>query len=389
LNWIISELFFPDQVSTAKILTEIALKKVEYGELSVICGPIGYEESYQIQEKKIDDRIKLHRIGLPNLNKNRIAQRVLKLVLLTIKISWTILVRVKKDDNVLITTNPTFLIITAAILKKIKRFNLEILVHDVFPENIVAVGIFNANSFNYKFLSTLFNWSYKSADRIIVLGEDMRSLLKRKTIHKNIKIDVIPNWADSEIYPIHDFNISEYLGIDVRGKIVLGFAGNLGRVQGLLEFIDLYISSENLNIIMIIIGDGALKLAVEDKIRNLPNVYYLGPKGRNEQNYFLNACHIGLVTLIGGMRGLGVPSKTYNLMAAGKPLLYIGDKDSEIDNYVKIFECGWSFSWENQIEIISFLESLSLEVLPYIHEKGLKSELASVNFKKSNLINLF
>jgi glycosyltransferase involved in cell wall biosynthesis len=389
LNWIISELFFPDQVSTAKILTDIALKKIQCDQLSVICGPIGYEESYQIQEKKLNQRIKVHRIGLPNLNKNRISQRVLKLVLLTTKISWSILVRVKKDDNVLITTNPTFLLITAAVLKKIKRFNLEILVHDVFPENTVAVGLFTANSFRYKFLNTLFNWSYKRADRIIVLGEDMREVLIRKTNQKNIKIDVIPNWSDEEIYPICDFNISEFLGVDVRGKIVLGFAGNLGRVQGLLEFIDLYISSDNPNIIIIIIGDGALKLAVEDKIGDLPNVYYLGPKGRNEQNYFLNACHIGLVTLIGGMRGLGVPSKTYNLMAAGKPILYIGDKDSEIDNYVRTFECGWSYSWENQTEIISFLKSLSSEKLSTIHEKGLKSHAASVNFNKKNLIDLF
>lgn len=389
MNWIISELFFPDEVSTAKILTDIALKKIECGQLSVICGPIGYEKSYQIQDKKLDKRIKLYRIGLPTLNKNKIAQRVFKLVLLTIKMSWSILVRVKKDDNVLITTNPSFLIITIALLKKFKRFNLEILVHDVFPENIVAVGLFNEDSLKYKFLNNLFQWSYKRADRIIVLGEDMKKLLKRKTSQKDIRIDIIPNWSDSEIYPIHDFNISEYLGIDVTGKIVLGFAGNLGRVQGLLEFIDLFISSENPNIVMIIIGDGALKLAIEDKVKNLSNVYYLGPKGRNEQNYFLNACHIGLVTLIGGMKGLGIPSKTYNLMAAAKPLLYIGDKYSEIDNYVRIFECGWSYSWENHAEIKSFLKSLSLAVLPHILEKGLKSEMASVNFKKNNLLNLF
>jgi glycosyltransferase involved in cell wall biosynthesis len=389
LNWIISELFFPDEVSTAKILTEIALKKIESGQLNVICGPIGYEESYQIQDKILDKRIKLYRISLPTLNKNKIFQRILKLALLTIKMSWSILVRVKKDDNVLISTNPTFLIFTTAVIKKIRRFNLEILVHDVFPENIVAVGIFNKNSLKYKFINKLFNWSYKSADRIIVLGEDMKALLSKKTSPKAIRIDVIPNWSDSEIYPINDFNMSEYLGIDVGGKIVLGFAGNLGRVQGLLEFIDLYISSENPNVVMIIIGDGALKLAIEDKIKNLSNVFYLGPKGRHEQNCFLNACHIGLVTLNGGMKGLGVPSKTYNLMAAARPLLYIGDKNSEIDNYVRIFECGWSYSWENQNEIISFLKSLSLEVLPQILEKGSKSEMASVNFQKSNLINLF
>ena len=138
-----------------------------------------------------------------------------------------------------------------------------------------------------------------------------------------------------------------------------------------------------------IIGDGALKSKIKDKIKNISNVYYLGPKGRDEQNSFLNACHIGLVTLINGMKGLGVPSKTYNLIAAEKPLLYIGDQFSEIDNYVRYFDCGWSFSWESQAEICSFLKNLSLEALPDILEKGAKSRIASKNFKKDNLLNLF
>jgi glycosyltransferase involved in cell wall biosynthesis len=390
MNWIVSELFFPDEVSTAKIFTDIAIKKADGGQVSVICGPIGYEKSYQIQDNNnLDKRIKVYRISLPSLNKNKIVQRIIKLVSLTFKMSWSILVEVKKDDNVLITTNPSFLIIAIAALKKLKSFNLEILVHDVFPENLVAAGLVKKDSLKYKFLNKVFNWSYKKSDRIIALGEDMKTLLKEKTWPKCMRIDVIPNWSDSEIHPIQDFNISEYLGIDVSGKIVLGFAGNLGRVQGILEFIDLFTRSENPKIIIIIIGDGALASLIKDKIKNLPNVYYLGPKGRNDQNYFLNACHIGLVTLIGGMKGLGVPSKTYNLMAAAKPLLYVGDKNSEIDNYVRIFECGWSVSWENEAEIILLLKSFSPDVLPDIHEKGLKSRIASGYFNKSNLLNLF
>jgi hypothetical protein len=89
------------------------------------------------------------------------------------------------------------------------------------------------------------------------------------------------------------------------------------------------------------------------------------------------------------MKGLGIPSKTYNLMAAAKPLLYVGDKNSEIDNYVRRFECGWSFSWENEAEIIFLLKNLSLDLLPDIFEMGLKSKRASVNFNKSDLLNLF
>jgi glycosyltransferase involved in cell wall biosynthesis len=392
VNWIISELFYPDEVSTAQILTDIALKKVENNEVSVICGPSGYEKSYTAQKKEIDSRVKIYRIGLPGLNKNKLFQRILRLLLLTLKMSWAILVRVKKNDNVFLTTNPTFLILTIVLLKKIKGFHLEILVHDVFPENLVPAGLIKKDSFKYRLLSKIYNSSYQNADRIIVLGEDMKELMLEKIAPKKNKIDIIPNWSDNDIHPVADFNMSEYLGVDLKDKVVLGFAGNLGRVQGVLEFIDLFIASGNADIALVIIGDGALRLAIQEKIKNenLPNVYYLGSRPRSEQNLFLNACHIGVITLVNGMKGLGVPSKTYNLMAAGKPLFYIGDHNSEIDNYVKNYDCGWSFTWEDKSQIIYFLKNLSLQELDNMSAKGIKSKMAAEsNYQKETVLNLF
>jgi hypothetical protein len=392
LNWIISELFYPDEVSTAQIITDIALKKVEEMPVNVICGPSGYEKLYKTKANDLDLRIKIFRINLPELDKNKLIQRVFRLLLLTFKMSLVILIKVKKNDHVFVTTNPTFLILTVAILKRLKGFYLEILVHDVFPENLVPAGLIKSESLRYKFFNKIFNNSYKKADRIIVLGKDMKTLLMEKiSLKKNIKIDIIQNWHDNDIYPIQDFNISEYLNIEVSNKIVLGFAGNLGRVQGILQFIDLVKKSENPNIVLVIFGEGALKSVLKEKINNenLANIFYLGAKGRSEQNLFLNACHIGLVTLICGMKGLGVPSKTYNLMAAEKPILFIGDQDSEIDNYIREFDCGWSFSWDNESEILDFLKNLSSESSSDILVKGSKSRMASKNFKKDDLLNLF
>ena len=117
MNWIISELFFPDEVSTAHILTDIALMKVQRNNVNVICGPIGYEKLYNTQKIDLDSRIKLFRLSLPDFDKNKLFQRVLRIILLTFKMSWAILIKVKRNDSVLITTNPSFLIITIALLK--------------------------------------------------------------------------------------------------------------------------------------------------------------------------------------------------------------------------------------------------------------------------------
>lgn len=392
MNWIVSELFYPDEVSTAQILTDIALKKAEVGNVSVVCGPSGYEKSYTIQQKKLDERIKIYRIGLPNLNKNKIFERILRLLLLTIRMSWIILTKVKKNDKVLLTTNPTFLIIAVSLIKKIKKFKLEILVHDVFPENLVPAGLIEKNSLKFRVLSKIYNYSFSNADRLIVLGEDMKKLMVKKVSPKSIKIDIIPNWADEGIEPLENFNVSSYLSIELKNKIVFGFAGNVGRVQGIMEFVDFFKNIINQDIVLIIVGDGALRTTIEARIKdeNLKNIYYIGSKPRSEQNLFLNACNIGLITLKEGMSGLGVPSKTYNLMAAGRPLFYIGDGDSEIDNYIKEYNCGWSFTWDQKEEIQSFLNKISYDNLDLLVEKGINSKNAvESHYKKEAILNLF
>jgi glycosyltransferase involved in cell wall biosynthesis len=391
MDWIISEVFYPDEISTAKILTDIAVKKSQRNRVRVICGPSGYEKSYINRNKKFNSEIEILRISLPQLNKNKIYQRILRLLILTLKMTWTVLLKVKKGDNIFLTTNPAFLVIPIAILKKIKGYSFEILVHDIFPDNLVPAGLIRENGLKYMLLSGVYNSSYRNADRVIVLGEDMREVMSNKLKSKINKIDIIPNWSDDDIQPINNFDVSGYLGIDVKGKIVFGFAGNLGRLQGILELINLFIAAKNNDIVLVIIGDGALRSVIQEKIETekLHNIYYLGPKPRNEQNLFLNACHIGVVTLISGMKGLGVPSKTYNLMAAGKPIFYIGDDNSEIDYYVTNYECGWSFSWEESEMIVFALSNMTLKDISDILLKGEKSTIASANYIKEKVLNLF
>ena len=86
----------------------------------------------------------------------------------------------------------------------------------------------------------------------------------------------------------------------------------------------------------------------------------MGFQERSMQKDFLNACDVAIVTLSDGMYGLGVPSKSYNIMAAGKPILYIGDEKSEIALCIKEYNIGWlvkpndPYSLKNAIENIYY-----------------------------------
>ena len=213
------------------------------------------------------------------------------------------------------------------------------------------------------------NRGYSYADKLIACGSDMAQHFINKGLDPG-KIFVIPNWIDQELLDVKvatDRNV--YFNIDLNDKVVLEFAGNVGRVQGLERFLELFYMAMNPNLILLIIGDGANKNELEKYVseNNISNVYFIKSKPRSEQAKFLGSCDVGLITLCEGMYGLGVPSKVYNMMSSGKPIFYIGDENSEIDNYIKNNNIGWSFNWQQEVEIISFLgkidSSLDFETL--------------------------
>ena len=380
--WIVTELFYPDEVSTALIMTEIAEELAKSSDVSVICGPKGYEKTYKPQESSFNDKIVIKRVNIVPLNKNNLLARVLRLLLLSFKMTYKVIRLVQKNDHVILVTNPAFLLLALGIIKPFKKFKLSILIHDVFPENLVPGNILKSASWKYKLLKSVYDTAYRKADKLIVLGKDMKQLMSNKLRHHIPPVEVITNWADEGVFPLAGFNKSEYLGFDVTGKVVLGFAGNLGRLQGLPEFLGAFKAASNKDVVLVLIGDGALKKEIKSIIENekVENVVLLGAKPRHEQNLFLNACDIGLVTLKAGMCGLGVPSKTYNIMAAGKALLYMGDKKSEVDSYIKNYLCGWSFSVDELEELTSFLSNLCDEKRPAILVAGQNAHNAATKF---------
>jgi glycosyltransferase involved in cell wall biosynthesis len=391
-RWIVSELFYPDEVSTGFVMTKIAERLAKEGEVNVICGPAGYEKGSSISGGSLDCNIRIHRVKVPVLDKNKLRSRAARMLLLTIKMGWKIVRELKHGDHLILVTNPTSLLILVRYIKMLKRIRYTIIVHDVFPENLVASGLATKKSPIYRLLLPSYNNAYRAADQLIAVGEDMKHLLSAK-VGSSENIFVVQNWADlEEVFPIQNFDRSKYLGINLDGKIVIGFAGNIGRVQGLEQFINCFHRASNPNLVLTIIGEGALKnqLQLYTVEKNIRNIYFLGNRARKEQIQFLNSCDIGLVSLCAGMYGLGVPSKTYNIMAAGKPLLFIGDKDAEVELYIRKFNCGWAFHWFDTEKLETFLQGLHWEQRAEFLTKGQNALHAARNyFSRERILNLF
>ena len=100
----------------------------------------------------------------------------------------------------------------------------------------------------------------------------------------------------------------------------------------------------------------------------------------------LNNCDLAIVTLADGMYGLGVPSKSYNIMAAGKPILFIGDLNSEIAITVKTFDIGYCFDPKDINGIFSFFVSLHEFSRNDLSEKGRKARVVAEKYFSEDII---
>lgn len=279
----------------------------------------------------------------PKFNKNKLLFRLLGQLCQIAGFCWHILRHVKKHDVLLSGTNPALLLMVLPLLKSIKGFKWGLLVHDVFPENLVPAGVIKTSSPVYPVVSRLFSAIYNSADQLIVIGRDMKDLVCQKV--KDVeKVVFVPNWADeTEVFPMPRHTAPFIKDLGWQNKVVFQFFGNIGRLQGIENILESIALVEDDRAAFIFIGDGALVSKVNDFVSRNPgrSVAYVGSLPLRDKNQGLAACDVALITLEEGMLGLGVPSKAYFSLAAGKPLLAVMDDNAEISRVVRETGVGW------------------------------------------------
>jgi glycosyltransferase involved in cell wall biosynthesis len=241
-------------------------------------------------------------------------------------------------------TNPAVALLFVATLKRIIGFKWLLLVHDVFPENLVPAGILRNDSSLYWVVRRIFDIVYSLADILVAIGRDMREALIKKTKNDS-RVIYIPNWVDADdVMPILRES-NELLPEDGwKNKTVFQFFGNLGRVQGLDNLLLALPHVKNTNAAFVFIGSGAQEELITAFIDRYPRLSIIRvPRLSFADNAKgLSACDVAIVSLAKGMEGLAVPSKAYFSLAADKPLLVVSDENSELHMLVRESKgLGW------------------------------------------------
>jgi glycosyltransferase involved in cell wall biosynthesis len=246
-------------------------------------------------------------------------------------------------DLMFIASTPPFQGALAGMIKKFTHRPLVYNLQDIFPDSLVGTGLAKKGGFLWKIGRVIENFTYRNADKIIVISEDFKRNIMAKGVPED-KIVVVYNWVDEEAVkhvPREENVLFERYGLD-KNKFYITYSGNIGLTQNMDMLLDVAKELESeTEIQFVLIGEGAYKNRVKEIIaeRNIINVTLLPFQPYEEISHVFSLGDVGLVISKPGVGENSVPSKTWSILSASRPVLANFD-ENELKTIVNENQCG-------------------------------------------------
>ena len=268
-----------------------------------------------------------------------VLSRAMRYLLCFVKQMWYG-IRARNIDIVYLVSTPPIQGMLGAFLKKIKNVPFVYNLQDIFPDSMVGAGMTQEGSLLWRLGRVIENYTYRSADKIIVISEDFRRNLLSKGVPSS-KIEVVYNWVDTDkVTPVknEDNILLEKLGLSHDGKFNVVYAGNFGHAQNIDVILETAVLlHEYSDIQFLLFGQGdtyeAYKKIAENK--RLDNVIFLPLQSVDDVKYVYGMGDLGIVSCKPGIGKSAFPSKTWSILAAGVPIVANYDEDTDLEKLIK------------------------------------------------------
>ncbi len=304
------------------------------------------EEEYQeYKHKKLemmyDGGVEVHRFAMYREGKNPVLRALRYFLISAIQFwkgAWT------KDINLIyVASTPPTQGALAALVKKCKRVPFVYNLQDIFPDSLTGTDLARKGGLLWKIGRVIENFTYRNSDKIIVISEDFKKNVMAKGVPEE-KIVVIYNWVDQNAVvdiPRSENILFDRYGLD-RSKFYITYNGNIGLTQNmdmLLEVAKALESNEDIQFVLV--GNGAYLEDVKRIIaeRNVQNVTLLPFQPYEEISHVFSLGDISLVISKPGVGANSVPSKTWSIMSASRPVLANFD-ENELKSIIEKNNCG-------------------------------------------------
>ena len=262
-----------------------------------------------------------------------------------------------KVDGVLAMSPPLTLGLAGWFTKIIRRAPLVFNIQDVFPDAAIQTGAIS----NKKIIAAA-KWlervSYQRSDAVVLLSRDLRTNIANKIDTKfHDRLHVIPNFVDTVAITPQNRMTAYRAELGIGDQLVVMYAGNVGFSQSLNLVAEA--AAKFPEIAFVINGDGAARKKLQDDCAQLANVYFGDYQPIERLSEVLATGDIHLVPLRAGLASVSVPSKSYSILAAGRPMLAAIDPNTEIPNMLRESGAGIAVEPDNAPAFIDALGQLA------------------------------
>jgi colanic acid biosynthesis glycosyl transferase WcaI len=336
----VHQYFHPDLSSVSQVISDIAFSLAASGhEVSVICSRNRYDgkRNTPLPSSEQINGVDVFRCWGPSLGRESSPLgRILDMG------SFCILSAVRgfssaPVDTLVFLTNPPFYSIIGSWIRKFRGGRFVYILMDIFPDIMVRAGALKEGGVAARILGRIAREPLRAADVVVVLGDDMRKVVIREGACPD-KVVTIRNWADpKKIRPVPHAENPFRLEWGLDGKFVVEYSGNLGVSHSFDEILAVAEELSGCDEIRFLFVGGGVRFKEVGRVvtsKGLGNVVMRPYQAAADLSHSLSTGDVHYVSLRNGFEGLVVPSKTYGIMAAGRPMIYQGNEGGEIPQMI-------------------------------------------------------
>ncbi|HEY0729634.1 MAG TPA: glycosyltransferase family 4 protein [Pyrinomonadaceae bacterium] len=331
---LLNQCFYPDVVSTAQYLTELATELSARGhDVTVIAGDRGYDDpSLRFPRRETWNNIEIIRIPTLSLGKSSRWQRVLNFASFAIVCAQKLLL-LRRFDVVVALTSPPLISFLGALFVRLKGGSFCFWVMDLNPDEAIAAGWLAEGSVVTRCFQWMLRFSLKHSTQTIVLDRFMRDRVLAKGADAR-RVVVIPPWSHDDAV---EFSVEGREAFrrehGLSDRFVVMYAGNHSPCHPLDTLLEAALRMKDRDdVAFCFVGGGSEQGKVRDfALRHgLSNVKCLPYQPLDQLAGSLSAADLHVVVMGDAFVGIVHPCKIYNIMAVGAPALYIGPQPSHI-----------------------------------------------------------
>ncbi len=341
---IMNQAFWPDNVATAQHCHDLAKHLVASGhDVTVIACRSRYDGGEGLlPRRETVDGIHVIRVGRSLFEKRRVLARSADFLTFVL-LSTVAALRRRRFDTVICCTTPPFIGVAGLLVTRLRGGALVLWMMDLYPEVAIAVGLLREGSPACDAFRAVDRACLSRADAVVVLGDRMRERVSGKGCAVR-RIETIHVWSDGdEIRPQPAAASPLRAQWGLEGKFVVQYSGNFGLGhEGRTIFDAMEALRGDPSVRWLFVGGGRKRSMLGSFLAEsgVPNVESRPYQPREALSATLAVGDVHLVSVDADFAGIIVPSKFYGALAAGRPVLYVGPRRTEIADAIEEFGCG-------------------------------------------------